>query len=398
MNLWPRRAQTAPRAEPPPAGGAPRVRTDFEGGNAEKISVLAPDHIRFAARADLSRQPLWFYFCIENAHVPSVRCDLINAGQCLGPRQGWSTARPVFSGDERTWERVVHTALDEDESEGCFSFTVPVVGPRTWVAYCYPYTTADLNALLRDLRGGSGVRLGEIGRTAENRPIPHMLFSGAEPGARTAWVLGRQHAGEAPGSFVIDGMVRFLADEEGADLRATAAVDLHVVPMLDVDGVAAGRYGKDEQPVDFNRAWREHPLRLEVDAFLRRVHASRETQPLAFFLDVHASHHGDTSCYFFGGDSGAADETPSPQRQLVELLAERNSLGLSPHDFRSEPAPPGSSRDYMLRVLRVPSVTLEMSYHLGQSGDYLTPLQYREFGADLGRALLALLGAPGASR
>src|SRR5690349_8373941 len=99
------------------------VRADFEGGNVEGVTLVNPAHVRFAARADSSPKPLWFYFCLQDARVPAVRCDLVNADQCLGPREGWRLARPVFSADGRIWERLGRTSYQEDSPEaGYFSF------------------------------------------------------------------------------------------------------------------------------------------------------------------------------------------------------------------------------------------------------------------------------------
>src|SRR5687768_15173300 len=82
------------------------VRADFEGGNVDAVEVLGPDRLRFAARADGSPRPLWFYFRIEGTRAPLVRCELTNADDCLGPREGWETARPVYSPDGISWHRV----------------------------------------------------------------------------------------------------------------------------------------------------------------------------------------------------------------------------------------------------------------------------------------------------
>src|SRR5688500_9638100 len=84
------------RGEAGHPAGAFRVLTDFESGNVGEVFIVSPSHLRFMAPLDRSPYPLWFYFCIEGAHAPSVRCDLANADVCLGPRRGWSGARPVF--------------------------------------------------------------------------------------------------------------------------------------------------------------------------------------------------------------------------------------------------------------------------------------------------------------
>ncbi len=381
---WSRRPAAASAAE------GFHARVDFEGANAEGVTVVSPAHIRFAARADSSPRPLWFYFCLEGARVPAVRCDLINADRCLGPRHGWGSVRPVFSGDGRTWERLARADyVDEGSGAGYFTFTVPVVGPRTYVAYSYPYTTADLGTLLSAIPNRQGLQQGELCRSAEGRPIPYLKLGNHESPEYSVWILGRQHAGEAPASYVVDGLVQSLTRLEPLVLQALAETALHVVPMVDVDGVFHGRYGKDEQPVDFNRDWRDQPVRPETGALLRAIRASHGQCPVDLVLDIHASHHGDTSCYAFGVAPEEAPVLAARQSHFARCLAEESppAVDFRETDLRSGHQPVGSARVYLGSTFQVPALTLEMSYHLSQSGVYLTPRHYREFGAALVRAL-----------
>ena len=181
--------------QPAPAAEPVEILTDFESGNAMGASAVSPAHVRFSARPDTSPRPLWFYFCVQGSTAPAIRCELRNADQCLGPRLGWRTARPVFSADGRSWQRVARAEYVEEATDfGYFSFTVPVVGRRTFVAYCYPYTTADLEALTQPL---SRQRF-ELCRSPEDRPVPYLRLGNHQSPKKSVWVLARQHAGETP--------------------------------------------------------------------------------------------------------------------------------------------------------------------------------------------------------
>lgn len=388
-----RRDESAPLS---PEDGL-QVRSDFEGGNVTGVTVVSPAHVRFAADPGSSPRPLWFYFCLENAQVPAVRCDLINADQCLGPREGWRTVRPVFGPDGRSWQRAARSEyVDEGTGSGYFSFTVPVVGPRTYVAYCYPYTTSHLDALLRSLPHRQGLRQGELCRSAEGRPVPYLMLGNHDSPAYSVWILARQHAGESPASYVLEGLIQYLSRLEPLVLQALADTALHVVPMLDVDGVFHGRYGKDEEPVDFNRDWRDHPSRPEVQALLRAVRASHGRCPVDLALDIHASHHGDTSCYAFGSGPDAGEEILTRQGRFLRCLAEESpsAVGFRETDLRTGHQPAHSARVYLGQTFRIPALTLEMSYHLAQSWEYLTQRDYRDFGTGLVRAVHRYLHEP----
>ena len=88
----------------------------------EDQRFLAPDCIRFSARADSSPRPLWFYFEIHGATVPAVRLELANADQCLGPRLGWRLARPVYRAAGGTWERVTQAEYVEESGRVIVGF------------------------------------------------------------------------------------------------------------------------------------------------------------------------------------------------------------------------------------------------------------------------------------
>ncbi|MFN3649186.1 MAG: M14-type cytosolic carboxypeptidase [Armatimonadota bacterium] len=356
-----------------------RVRSDFEGGNATDVEIVAADYLRFRADPGTSPAPLWFYFAIEGAAVPEVWCELRNAAECLGPASGWPTVRPVVSAGDGRWERVAETTYVE--SRGWFRFRVPVRGPRTLVAYSYPYTSADLERLLTDLP--AHLQREELARSRRGRAVPY-LRAGSLTAPDQVWVLGRQHAGETPASFAAEGLLREMAGTRGAERRGMA---VHLVPLLDLDGACEGAYGKDQAPIDFNRDWSPHPRRPEVAEVLRRLREPQVAARTRLVLDLHASHHGDTACYLFGSGTAAAEPLTS---RFMEALAEESppAIGLRSSDLRTAEPPAGSARQYLGDLLRVPVLTVELSYHLAQSGCYLTPELYRGFGAALARAAL----------
>jgi hypothetical protein len=376
-----------------------RVHAAFESGNVADVQIVRPDYVRLRARADRSPHPLWFYFCIEEATVPAVRVDLVNADDCFGSRLEWREARPVFSGDGIHWHRVVRANyVEETLRRGYFTFQVPIVGRRTYAAYCYPYTTTDLHRFLVSLPPSlpdAEVRVETWGRTAEGRRIPGVLIGPATGAARHVFIIARQHAGETPASFVAEGLITYLVGEEAT---ARAAVEYEVVPMADPDGVFHGRYGKDALPVDFNRDWDGAPTQPEIAALSARVAQWAEGPAECagaprLFLDLHGGAPGDRACYLFGPPPEAEPAHQEAIEQLMEALAEEAppSLGMRATDLRPEPPPPHSARADVAARYGVPSACLEISYHQCQSGEWMTPDQYRALGAALARAIMRAL-------
>ncbi len=368
----------------------PRARSDFEGGSIGQASFAGPGHLRFYADAGSSPRPLWFYFVVEGVQSPSLRCDLVNADECFGPRRDWANVRPVFSADGRNWERLARVEyVEESPDTGYFSFTAPIVGPSTHLAYCYPYSTDDLRRVLNLVPDRQGLSVGELCQSAEGRPVPYLRFGNHTSPSRNVWVLARQHAGETPSSYVMDGLIQWFCRLEPAVLESLANTAFHLIPMVDVDGVFHGRFGKDQRPVDYNRDWRERPELPETRALIDAITDSTALRPLDLVVDIHAPHHGDAECYAFGYAPDDTGEMLALQQRLVRCLA---SVSPPRIDFREDCVrrnlnPPGSAREYLRRAFQAPVMTLEVSYHRSRAGVFLTQRDYRDFGAALGVAL-----------
>jgi len=377
-----------------------QVTADFPGGNVDGVAILAPNHLRITARPDLSPHPLWFYFCLENAAVPSVRVDLANADECAPDASDWRHVRPVFSGDGRHWQRVARTNyVMDDEAGNYFTFTTPVVGLRTYVAYCFPYPppslTADLDRFAE--RGCAEFRRETLTETAEGRPLELVSVGPEARPAGAVWLVARQHAGETPPSFVLRGLLDWVTGPEAEAVEARRSLRFQIAPLVDVDGAHHGRFGKDEAPVDRNRDWRPEPVRPETAALAEAITRSWRQSPYDVLIDLHASHHGDTKAFFFGIDRGRSDLLHDRQTRLLSELEALSpeEVGFTSRDIVARAAPEGSLRAWSSRRHGSLALCLEMSYHLAQSGRHLNIKEYEAFGAALGRALARTLSGGG---
>jgi predicted deacylase len=143
--------------------------------------------------------------------------------------------------------------------------------------------------------------------------------------------------------------------------------------------------------VDYNRDWREQPGRPEIAALLQAIRRDHKRCPVSLVFDLHAPHHGDTACYLFGCAREDSPDLFVRQARLVRYLAEESpaGIGFRETDLRPGQCPEQSARHYLRTAL-----TLELSYHLGQSGEYLTPRHYRTFGCAVLRAIDRWLQGP----
>lgn len=68
--------------------------------------------------------------------------------------------------------------------------------------------------------------------------------------------MARQHPGETPGSWVMDGILEFLCSQENTEsFYLRDKFIFKIIPMVNPDGVIIGNYRTDLTGVDMNRNW-----------------------------------------------------------------------------------------------------------------------------------------------
>ena len=63
------------------------------------------------------------------------------------------------------------------------------------------------------------------------------------------------HPGETSGSFIVEGMIRFLLSNDEIAIKLRDSFVLKIIPMLNPDGVIVGNYRCSLSGVDLNRKW-----------------------------------------------------------------------------------------------------------------------------------------------
>jgi hypothetical protein len=187
------------------------------------------------------------------------------------------------------------------------------------VAYCYPYGLPDVETLVRET--GGYWHVDSIGVSQGGRSLLRLSNDCGQVDDRRPglYLLARQHAGETPGSWVLDGFMRHVADLGDAGPMVWA------VPLTNVDGVVGGDYGKDNFPYDLNRAWGRPPMRHEVLVLQADMRRWAERCRPALVLDMHAPGACETSgiyCYL----PDPTEHSAFHQEALVWSTAIRSAL------------------------------------------------------------------------
>lgn len=271
--------------------------------------------VEFMSEPRSGTESLWFNLECSGAGGSTVRFVWLNAHLCLGTgsAEAMENVRPVMRLDGGDWQRVKRVKVHERSGGGHFlAFTTPAPCRRVQVAFCYPYGPDDLNATLKATKSVWDVVT--IGLTGEGRELLRLRAQAdvKRTGRPGVYIVARQHAGEVPGSWVLDGILRAVAREKPG--RGLRGVEWWVVPFVDLDGVLAGNYGKDCFPIDFNRAWADMPMRPEVGAIQKDLQYFVEGRSRRLVLDLHGPGGGETRMYLMHPRKDA----PKAQREAAQ--------------------------------------------------------------------------------
>ncbi|MBM4147688.1 MAG: hypothetical protein FJ224_01390 [Lentisphaerae bacterium] len=372
-----------------------KVRTDIPYGNACAVEVASGGdmpEVRFAASPRGGPESLWFCFRVVESNPAAsqeqgkVRVTLRFFDNVLGAGAGADLA-PVFRPSGQGWHRMSGGVTSLSETGHCaVSWTIPHPAPETDVALCFPYGEEDAAALVAKSKGSWKTE--EIGVSTGGRPIVRLFTDSGEPnGTRQGiYLVARQHAGETPGSWVLDGLMQQLSKSRRSPFVVWA------VPLLDADGVAAGEYGKDNFPCDFNRAWGLPPMRHEVLAVQRDIALWQTRCKPVLALDFHAP----GACETDGVYALLPNEEKLPDAfRAAEKWANviQQDLGeFAAGNFKRQAACPSrwdgaTFTTYMASILSIPALALEIPYSRAGT-TVLAQRQYRDIGARLATALM----------
>jgi len=364
------------------------VQTNFPGGNACAVETLVAgscDVVRFAADPRGGTEALWFFLRVVECANRPVEMVLTNLDSCLGSPSQWEAVRPVLRHASGTWERLPPAALRRlDDGRHHAVWRVHPEYDSFEFALCYPYGIGDLEvarACCRDYW-----RLDAIGVTGQGRRLLRVSNArGAlENEAPGAYLVARQHAGETPGSWVLDGFLR-----RAADVLDPASLIVWSVPFANLDGVIDGDYGKDPFPHDLNRAWTIPPMRHEVRVVQGDMARwSRRCRP-ALVVDLHAPGPTETDgAYFFLPRATQPAAAVDAARRAVDAV--RPSLPaefVSPDsarqpDYPSRWSEEGTLNFYTWNTFQIPCLSMETPYSSSREVVF-TRGEYRRLGSGL---------------
>ncbi|OLP97152.1 Cytosolic carboxypeptidase 6 [Symbiodinium microadriaticum] len=231
-------------------------------------------------------------------------------------------------------------------------------------------------------------------RSAKRQPLlPDLTQEEAQrpwifPERRAIFVSARVHPGETPASFMLEGLLDFLASGSSEAMELLRQYVVHVVPVLNPDGVAFGHHRLDMRAENLNRVYgkaslEHHPSIVAAEKACLCAHEHQGG--LRLYLDLHA--HSNRRGAFLLADAGRDAEARLFGWALGRCC---NIFEYSQSDFSESKR--GTGKSTIAKLTGNPlCYTVECHYIRGHhSAEPFGPQAWYRLGWSLCRALLAL--------
>lgn len=144
-------------------------------------------------------------------------------------------------------------------------------------------------------------------------------------------ISGRVHPGEANGSYMMEGFMRFITGDslEAQELRKL--IVFKVIPMSNPDGVIIGNYRSSLSGNDLNRQYQNPDYRLHPtvtgikDLMLEIKQNSEEDDPIVAFIDMHG-HSRKKNVFIYGPHYPLHNSKYLKMRVLPKLLSDKTQM------------------------------------------------------------------------
>lgn len=365
-----------------------QVYADFERGAIGETKYAGTDSVVLNAkhwkkRDGIGDQYYWFNFALSPVKDKDITVVL---DQLSGIYRGnihevyTNETYPVFSYDRIEWQRIPQVHYNEEKKS--FSFTHLFERDTVWLAYAHPYPLSRLQKVSQEFEGNRDIKVKRLGATAENRDI--ILFSISDysqpdNNKKVAVITALQHPGEDAGGYVAEGMIRFLMTDTEAAREIKENWIIHVMPVINPDGLYHGitRYNANRE--DLNSIWLKDSDSLDVGPEVKVVRQWVDEQfqsanPPEIFFDIH-SH----------SQQFPANDIYSTSSKFEAIAKEATESGF-PIRFVSRQPFQGAAPSYLHEKYHIPAATIELTQsHIKNS--YLTIQDYHKYGELLVKAV-----------
>lgn len=396
LAAWPMMVALLVAGQRTALGEAPKlaVHIDFPGGSAvvedidqeaRKIKILPSDHPQRGWRC-------WWYIHITGIEPGETITLDVGGGVWATPDQA------TFSTDGKHWR---HTAPGK-RSERRIVFQQKIDAKEAWFAWGPPFVPEDARRLVEQAAARcEGAEAFNLCQTRGGRETPALKLSppdGKKP-RFGVWIQARQHAWESGSSWVCEGVTQWITSDDALARKLRDQALIVIVPVMDIDNVAIGAGGKNQQPQDHNRDWTDTPHWRAVAAAQQAITQMDQNKTFDIFIDLHNPGANDREPFFFAAPKELLK--PVGQENLDRFVAIAKEQMQGPLAFRGRVRETGANYDRAWQTIsknwvalhtrpHVVALTLETSWNTPDS----TTEGYQGIGQGLARTIAQFLLKP----
>lgn len=365
-------------------------------GVEEKGGVL---EVSVTPEAKNAPESLWFCFrlkfrgCGKARKLRLIVKYLYNSLGGIPAETVNPVARPSSGGRWRRLPDGKTVALPDGRCDAVWE--IGIVSESMDFAFCIPYGVPELDALVEKSKGY--FKKDVIGISPEGRSIVRIANNYGDPTLKKPglYLLARQHSGETSGSWALHGFLARLSELKAQELTVWC------LPLSNIDGIEKGYYGKDNFPMDLNRAWGNPPMRYENTVFQRDIALWAQRTAGLLALDFHSPGGCEAEgvyCFIPKNSKGGADRLSAGWAKRFEGAIPSgyasSCLGRVANYASRWDSPNFNYTKFMRKFHNVPALSFEFPYSQIR-GKVLEIDDYMAIGGAMAEAVLAFLRGKG---
>lgn len=292
-----------------------RISSNFDSGNIRVIEAQDPLSIKLTINNDNQAEFYqWFHFKLDSIEFVRHKIFIQNLAKSSYPA-GWQDYQVLASYDRDEWFRV-DTEFDGDNLIIDF---MPEYR-QAWFAYFIPYSYERHLDLIARAQTEYGCSHELLGHTVDGRDMSLLQVGQPQDNKKVVWITARQHPGETMASWLMEGLLERLLDEEDGVARTLLdKAVFYLVPHMNPDGGVRGHLRTNAVGVNLNREWQNPSMAHSPEVYL--VKDKMQHTGVDLFLDI----HGDEAIpYNFAagceGNPGFSQRLASLEDQFKQAL------------------------------------------------------------------------------